>query len=214
MRSKIIEWIRKILIRTILPIRKRKELFLSQFYFSIAFRISLNYLRLLIINAVIFIFLFIGVYLGVALFDHTDMKKDFIADIKSEQAFILKEGLNTYTNNGFEVRIAESKSKQVVYDDIALNISKKNLLFNRIYYDTIEGESYLIVTDRDSCTINGVKYNLYFQYDLSNEREQLGRLLPFVIILLAFMTACVIIYAKKGDEKLFTPIKDMSKLAN
>jgi signal transduction histidine kinase len=28
------------------------------------------------------------------------------------------------------------------------------------------------------------------------------------------MTACVIIYAKKGDEKLFTPIRDMSKLAN
>jgi signal transduction histidine kinase len=214
MRSNIIEWIRKILIRTILPIRKRKELFLSQFYFSIAFRISLNYLRLLIINAVIFVFLFIGVYLGVALFDHTDMKKDFIADIKSEKAFILKEGLNTYSNNGFEVRIAESKSKQVVYDDIAFNISKENLLFNRIYYNTIEGESYLIITDRDSCTINGVKYNLYFQYDLSNEREQLGRLLPFVIILLAFMTACVIIYAKKGDEKLFTPIRDMSKLAN
>ncbi|HAB60460.1 MAG TPA: hypothetical protein DCE48_07120, partial [Lachnospiraceae bacterium] len=78
MRSKIVEWIRKLLIRTVLPLRKRMGLFFSQFYFSIAFRISLNYLRLLIINSVVFCFLFIGVYLGIAAFDNNTLEKQII----------------------------------------------------------------------------------------------------------------------------------------
>lgn len=50
MKSKIVEWIRQILIKTILPFRRRREEFLSQFRFSIEFRISLKYFKLLVIN--------------------------------------------------------------------------------------------------------------------------------------------------------------------
>lgn len=63
MEHKIIEWIRRILIKTILPFRKRKEKFLSQFRFSIEFRISFQYAWLLIIiGAILFIPTAIVVY--------------------------------------------------------------------------------------------------------------------------------------------------------
>ena len=54
MKNRLVEAIRQLLIKIILPLRKKKETFLGQFRFSIEFRISLQYLKLLLINGVIF----------------------------------------------------------------------------------------------------------------------------------------------------------------
>lgn len=211
----MVEWIRKLLIRTVLPIRKRRELFFSQFYFSIAFRISLNYLRLLIINSVVFCFLFIGVYLGIAAFDNNRLEKQMVLSLENEEISITDlEERNPYYTEGMSLTIINDDTKEVVFNDTVYNIERRNTLFDRVFYGNIEGQKVLIIKDNQSVKIGGSNYTLYFQFDLSGEHLLLSRLLPFVILLLAIFTASVIIYGKKGDEKLFLPIKDMSRLAN
>ena len=211
----MVEWIRKLLISTVLPLRKRWELFISQFYFSIAFRISLNYLRLLIINSVVFCFLFIGVYLGIAAFDNNTLEKQMVLSLENEEISITDlEETNPYYSEGLSLKIKNEDTKEVVFNDTAYNIEKRNSLFDKVFYGNVEGQKVLIVKDKQSVKIGDSNYTLYFQFDLSGEHLLLSRLLPFVILLLAIFTGCVIIYGKKGDEKLFLPIKDMSKLAN
>lgn len=211
----MVEWIRKLLIRTVLPIRKRRELFFSQFYFSIAFRISLNYLRLLIINSVVFCFLFIGVYLGIAAFDNNRLEKQMVLSLENKEINITDlEERNPYYAEGMSLKIINDDTKEVVFNDTVYNIERRNTLFDRVFYGNIEGQKVLIIKDKQSVKIDGSNYTLYFQFDLSGEHLLLSRLLPFVILLLAIFTASVIIYGKKGDEKLFLPIKDMSRLAN
>lgn len=215
MRSKIVEWIRKLLIRTVLPLRKRMGLFFSQFYFSIAFRISLNYLRLLIINSVVFCFLFVGVYLGIAAFDNNTLKKQIILKLENEEISIADlEDRNPYYSEGLSLRITNEATKEVVFNDTLYNIEKRNSIFNKVFYGDIEGKKLLVVKDNQKIKIGDSYYTLYFQFDLSGERLLLSRLVPFVILLLAIFTGSVIVYGKKGDEKLFLPLKDMSRLAN
>lgn len=215
MRSKIVEWIRKLLIRTVLPLRKRMGLFFSQFYFSIAFRISLNYLRLLIINSVVFCFLFIGVYLGIAAFDNNTLEKQIILKLENEEISLADlEDRNPYYSEGLSLRITNEATKEVVFNDTLYNIEKRNSIFNKVFYGDIEGKKLLVVKDNQKIKIGDSYYTLYFQFDLSGERLLLSRLVPFVILLLAIFTGSVIVYGKKGDEKLFLPLKDMSRLAN
>lgn len=215
MRSKIVEWIRKLLIRTVLPLRKRMGLFFSQFYFSIAFRISLNYLRLLIINSVVFCLLFVGVYLGIAAFDNNTLEKQIIFKLENEEISIADlEDRNPYYSEGLSLRITDEATKEVVFNDTLYNIEKRNSIFNKVFYGDIEGKKLLVVKDKQKIKIGDSNYTLYFQFDLSGERLLLSRLVPFVILLLAIFTGSVIVYGKKGDEKLFFPLKDMSRLAN
>ena len=214
MRSKIVEWIRKLLIRTVLPLRKRMGLFFSQFYFSIAFRISLNYLRLLIINSVVFCFLFVGVYLGISAFDNNTLEKQMILKLENEEISIADlEDRNPYYSEGLSLRITNEATKEVVFNDTLYNIEKRNSIFNRVFYGDIDGKKILVVKDKQKVKIGDSNYTLYFQFDLSSERLLLSRLVPFVILLLAIFTGSVIVYGKKGDEKLFLPLKDMSRLA-
>ena len=215
MRSKIVEWIRKLLIRTVLPLRKRMGLFFSQFYFSIAFRISLNYLRLLIINSVVFCFLFVGVYLGISAFDNNTLEKQMILKLENEEISIADlEDRNPYYSEGLSLRITNEATKEVVFNDTLYNIEKRNSIFNKVFYGNIEGKKILVVKDKQKVKIGDSNYTLHFQFDLSSERLLLSRLVPFVILLLAIFTGSVIVYGKKGDEKLFLPLKDMSRLAN
>lgn len=215
MRSKIVEWIRKLLIRTVLPLRKRMGLFFSQFYFSIAFRISLNYLRLLIINSVVFCFLFVGVYLGIAAFDNNTLEKQMILKLENEEISIADlEDRNPYYSEGLSLRITNEATKEVVFNDTLYNIEKRNSIFNKVFYGNIEGKKILVVKDKQKVKIGDSNYTLHFQFDLSSERLLLIRLVPFVILLLGIFTGSVIVFGKKGDEKLFLPLKDMSRLAN
>ena len=168
MRSKIVEWIRKLLIRTVLPLRKRMGLFFSQFYFSIAFRISLNYLRLLIINSVVFCLLFVGVYLGIAAFDNNTLEKQIIFKLENEEISIADlEDRNPYYSEGLSLRITDEATKEVVFNDTLYNIEKRNSIFNKVFYGDIEGKKLLVVKDKQKIKIGDSNYTLYFQFDLS-----------------------------------------------
>lgn len=49
MKDRVVEWIRQLLIKTVIPFRKRKAIFLSKFRFSMSFRITFHFFWLLIL---------------------------------------------------------------------------------------------------------------------------------------------------------------------
>lgn len=62
MNNKKVEWIRQLLIKTVLPIEKKKEEFLSNIRFSIGFRISLHYLLLFALNGIVFLGIIVALF--------------------------------------------------------------------------------------------------------------------------------------------------------
>ena len=72
MKERAIEALRQLLIRTVLPFRKKREQFLSKFRFSIVFRIGLNYTKLFLIYGILFLMAFIVLFIVVEA--HSKMK--------------------------------------------------------------------------------------------------------------------------------------------
>lgn len=63
MKDKIIELIRQCLLKTIVPFKKRVDQSLSQFHFSIAFRIAFYYVRLFVCYGIVFFVVVYAVYI-------------------------------------------------------------------------------------------------------------------------------------------------------
>lgn len=86
MRETCIEFIRKILIKTVLPMRKRREKFLSKFHFSIGFRISFHYFMLLTLLGV---FIFVPL---MVLFYKTDLEEyHLVFHIFGQEFYVILE---------------------------------------------------------------------------------------------------------------------------
>lgn len=65
MKNKFIETLRNFLQKTWLPLKKKRDAFVGRLRLSMSLRISLNYLKLMVVNGVIFMGVFLILYLNV-----------------------------------------------------------------------------------------------------------------------------------------------------
>lgn len=83
MKDKIIELIRQCLLKTIVPLKQRTDRFLSQFHFSIAFRIAFYYVRLFVCYGIVFFVIVYAVYIRVESNGYTEYAKERIEALQS-----------------------------------------------------------------------------------------------------------------------------------
>lgn len=223
MKHKNIELIRQILIKTILPIRKKKEEFLSNFRFSIVFRITINYLRLLVFYGVLFMVLFSFLFLGLKTNHYIDLGNNLM-DTLSSNKFFLDETLTTFNNDNYNInpyedqclnmRITNSDTKEILYSDINFDVSNKKSFFHHVFYKRDNGVNRLIFYLNKEYIINESKYNVYFQFNLTQNSVDLVSLLPGMIIIYLFIIFLILHSGKRGNAKLFAVIKAMSATTN
>lgn len=223
MKYKIIEFIRQILIKTILPLRKKKKEFLSNFRFSIIFRISVNYFWLLIFYGALFMLLFSLLYLGIETSNYMDMGDDVINNLSANhmrlEETLYTNGnddfkLNPYDGQGLNMAITDSNSKEVIYSDIEFDASNKKSFFHHIFYEKNKGINSLIFYTNKHYVLNERNYNVYFQFDLTENSIELMTLLPGMILIYLFIVYLILHSGKRGNAKLFSIIKAMSATTN
>lgn len=238
--TKLIEVIRWVLIKTVLPIRKKKEKFLSQFRFSIVFRIALNYLALLVTNSFFILIIFVILFLKIEINDYSSRAEDIRTSLETGKMTVNKyklsknpkspaeqidsifefarkqEQVNPYIEDGLSLRITkyEKNRKEVIYTDIDFDISKNKKFINHIYYNAHKAKTRLIVNESMKYTVDGHNYTIYFQYNLSNSYNKLIKLVTGLAIIMFVMVLFTIKSAKKGNLKLLEPLDKMSKIAN
>lgn len=225
MKHKIVEFIRQILIKTVLPFRKRKEEFLSKFRFSIAFRISVNYFKLLILYGILFLALFSILFLGIETKHFIDSGEEIVTTLLTDTGALNVnlpynespeqfEILNPYHDEGLSIRITNSHTNDILYNDINFELVKEKSFFHHIFYEKDKGENGLVCFYDKEYVVNDILYIGYFQIDLTKNSLDVMSLLPGVS-LIYLLISCLIIYSgKKGDAKLFAIIKTMSATTN
>jgi two-component system sensor histidine kinase ArlS len=207
MGQKLLEIVRKILRRIILPIRKKKEKWLSNFRLSMAFRISMAYLRLMLTHGLLFMIGFFLIFMFSEKTGFDQMAGDFIGLVESEG---LGNAANPYYAQGLSVKITREKTDIELYDDIAFS-PEKEFVYG-IYFDSTAG--MLIINDKKNFTLNDVKYNALFQYNMSKSYERFLSLSWKLVLLYLFIVSLVIRKGKRSDVKLFEPVRIMSAQAN
>lgn len=215
MKNKIKEILKLLLAKVILPIHKKIEEWLGNFRFSIAFRISLHYLKLLLISGVFFM---IGIVFLYYFVEYKSMNDRVLTAIKN----IEEEGKTNeiIINNPFYIDditfCLTNKNNQIIYNDIMKDISEEKNYINHIYYNK-EGSIFnptIIIYDSKDVIMGGKTYRLYIQYDMSYSTEKVVWLLGSVGVLYLILVYFIIRRGKVSDLKLLEPINDMSATAN
>lgn len=210
MNEKLLEVVRNILRKIILPIRKKREEWLSSFRLSMAFRISLAYLRLLLTHGVLFMmgFFLIFMYTEKSNYDH------IAGDIISVyQENIDTECVNPYLIHGISVRIINKETREKIYDDISFLTDKKYYFFG-VHFDQKSKLHTLVINAKKEFIKANTRYEAWFQYDLTDSYIRFWTLAWKMIILYLFIVFLIIRKGKRSDMKLFEPVRVMSAIAN
>lgn len=211
MKDKAVGLIRGVLRKIILPFRKRRETFLSSFRFSMAFRISMAYLKLLLTHGILFMAGFFLLYMSSEKINFDRMAKDIVTSIKEEGG---TECVNPYYMQGLSMRIEIEENNIEIYDDNEELPSTNKTFFHSIHFNRKSKTKILIVNNNMSFEINGKDYQAFFQYDMSRSYQNFLALLWKMTLLYLIMVALIIRKGIRSDVKLFEPVRIMSATAN
>ena len=205
------EAIRTFLRRTVLPLRRKREEWLSNFRLSIAFRISMAYLKLLLTHGVLFMFGFFLIFMLTQKDNYIGMSEEIVQRINT---FGIENLSNPYADHGFTMKLTNKQTKELIYDDIAYNPREENKFFYGIHMDLSNAKYAIVINDDRSFTIDDIEYEGRFQYNLTEGYESFQAILWKLIILYLIIVAMIIRKGKNSDIMLLEPIRIMSATAN
>ena len=133
MKERAIEALRQLLIRTVLPFRKKREQFLSKFRFSIVFRIGLNYTKLFLIYGILFLMAFIVLFILVEAHSKMKLASAYMEETKKIGALDVSHSDGYFDGLGVTLQIRKIGNGQSVYDNTGEE-SSRAYLFQWISY--------------------------------------------------------------------------------
>lgn len=211
MRKFLLETVRSILRKIILPIRKKREKWLSNFRLSMAFRISMAYLKLLLTHGLLFMTVFFFLYMFSEKAEYDNKAGNIISAVKEKGIDRVE---NPYFLMGISFKITEKETGKELFNDIVLNSLIRKEFFYGVYFDHKNKISILVIDDIKTFTANGIKYKAEFEYDLTDSYLRFLSLLWKVAILYLLIVIMIIRKGKRSDVRLFEPLRIMSATAN
>lgn len=208
MKDKLIEWIRQLLIKTVLPFRRKKEQILSKFRFSIVFRIGLNYLRLFVIYGALFLLAFIGIFVLVEGRAKIGLSRQYLETAKAEGELDLNHVDGYFDGLGVTVRITDESGKSVQFDNTGEEAGR-TYLFKWISY--LRKEGHLTLRREETLTVGTETYRFVFFINLDTAEEQLRHLLVPMMMMMALMILFIIKSSEEENRQLLEPINRMVK---
>jgi len=209
--DKIVEIVRNILRKIILPIRKKKEEWLSSFRLSMAFRISMAYLKLLLTYGLLFMIGFFFIYMYSEKVNYDQMASELLSIYQKN---IAADYVNPYLTSGLTVDITEKETGEVMYSDITFRPeSDKDFIFG-IHFSQRSRFHILIISTKKDFVKDNTRYVAKFQYDLTKSYENFFELAWKMVLLYLFIVFLIIRKGKRSDNKLFEPLRVMSATAN
>ncbi|MDF2512518.1 MAG: hypothetical protein K0S04_2384 [Herbinix sp.] len=211
MKEYLIELIRNVLRKIVLPFRRKKEKWLGSLRFSIAFRISMAYCKLLLTHGLIFILGFILIYMYSEKIYLDRMADTLVTTISKEEG---KNIFNPYLDQGLTVRIVDKNTYVDYYKDCENDLDDNKKFTFGIHYDWKNNLNILIIKSQRELRIGDRAYVAQFRYDLSDSYIKCIDLAWKLTLLYLFIVFLVIRKGKQSDIKLFEPVRVMSATAN
>ncbi len=211
MKEQLVELIRNILRKIVLPFRRKKEKWLGSLRFSMAFRISMAYCKLLLTHGILFIVGFFLIYMYSEKTNFDRMADTLVSNIVKEEG---GQVFNPYLDQGLTVRILEKDTYVDYYKDCENDLYDNKKFTFGIHYEWQSNLNILIVKSQREFLIGGRAYVAQFRYDLSDSYLKCLDLAWKITLLYLLIIYLVIRKGKQSDIKLFEPVRVMSATAN
>lgn len=220
MKERMIEGIRQLLIKTVLPFRKKKEEFLSKLRLSLTFRIAVNYAKLFIINGIILALLFGLLFIVYWDYEYSS-KVDEVTQIIKDNIEVLTNAdksddgiINPYYHEGIEIRITDEDDDKVIYDDSKYDMGKKVNFLNKVYINRSGNDREMYIYRKSVIETKKGNYKLEFANDFSGQYSVYVKIVPFMIVVIFLLAIVMSISGSTQLQFIMNPIKKMSEAAN
>lgn len=213
MKRKFVEAVRSLLIKTVLPVRKKKEAFLGKLRLSMTYRIAWNNLKLMLLNGILFFIIFQIIYISVERSSYQEFAEAVVVNLETFADDFGKQ-INPYTKQGIYLRLTEQETGKEVYNDITLPLDEMKNYFKFIYFKPSHKECRLVLEDTMEFIQNGQKYIAWFYYNMTGEYQKMWRMvwnMGFVYLVLILF---IILEGRRDSARMLIPIKEMSETVN
>lgn len=188
---------------------------MGNFRFSIAFRISLYYLKSLVINGLFFMILFSVLYFSIEYKSNKVKVEDMIAEYVNNGMLPISEyEKNPLYEDGTTIKIVDRDTRKIIFSDIERDITDKKIFMKHVFYERTENAFDFLLMDIIVATIKDKTYDIYIQYDLVDSKEKFNMLIVGVTGLYLLLIYVIVRQGRKSDLKLLQPITEMSEIAN
>ncbi len=232
MSDKLVTGLRKVLTRTVIPLRKKCDEIVQTFFLSMSFRIAFYYVRLFIVFGVLFFAAVYALYLEVEISRYNSWADTIVDGLQSGQVSLerTKEShvsseidsylermyqvsVNPYQSKGINIRIYDKASAKAVYDDIKMDVENDQQIFKSLSYD-YQKNGRIIIKKNRTCFYQNQEYDIYLQFDITDSINGLHKFILFLMFIYWIFVCLVAKYGQHGINKLLQPIKNMSATAN
>lgn len=202
---------RQFLLKTWVPLKKKKDALIGRMRLSMSYRITLNYLKLMILNGVIFMGVFLLLYMNVQTEEYRKLAVQVAAELP--QGLDKENWSNPYEDRGVHVLVREKESGTVLYDDTDFTV-KGFLFFKNLHIEPSNETHKVVINDTMEFTWHELKCEAVFSYNMTEDYERMWRLVFNMILLYALIVYFILREARGQNEKMLAPIQEMSDTVN
>ena len=194
-----------------MPLKKKRDALIGRLRLSMSYRITLNYLKLMIINGIIFMAVFLVLYLNVQIEEYRNLAEEIVAELKQE--FVPDKQINPYTERGVHVMIRRKESQEILYDDTEF-IVKGFLFFKNLHIEPSNEQHKIVINETFLFETDDGNYEAVFSYNMTKDYNRMWKLVLNMILLYAVIVYFILREARAQNVKMLAPIQEMSDTVN
>ncbi len=209
----MIEKIRQLLIKTVLPIRKKKEEFSGKLRLSMTYRIAWNTLKLMVVNGILFFLIFLILYISVERSSYRELAESIVVNLETFADDFGNE-INPYRDKGIYLKLTKKQTQETIYSDIIIPLEDLKNYFKFIYYTPKQTSYRLVLEDTMEFFQGGQEYLAWFYYDMTKEYKKMLHLVWNMVFVYLVLILFIVLEGRRDSIKMLIPIQEMSETVN
>lgn len=198
--------------KTVFSVRRTLEEQKSKIRLSLTLRISWNYVKLLLLNGVVFFAVFAVLYIGEEKKDYTERAETMVIQIERKAKNVI-DAIQRQSDMTFRIL---DKDGKLLYQDTCFHKeqqfhSKREELISPVAIDLFGEQQSLIVMEAFDTILAGQTCEIQFEYNMTHILPHMNSLFAKLFFVYLILTFFIILESKNNNEKILQPIQDLSQ---
>ena len=184
----------------------------KNFRFSLSFRVSLNYLRIFLLNGIIFFFILGFLYVHEEMKPARNVVEQMVVLLEMDEKKFVEYIVNEKPQNLAVFWKDEDEIRQL-YADGDEKWEEYRYIFGYCHLERKNGEWKLLIRDKQNVFRNGENYEITFYYDVSDSVEKSSSFLGSASFLYLVLMLFIIWESRRDNKRIFKPISNLTEMA-
>lgn len=185
---------------------------IKNFRFSLSLRVSLNYLRLFLVNGIFFFFILGFLYLRVEMKPTMENAEKMLVLLEMDDNKFVEYAVSEQPQN-MEVVWKDGTEVTVIYSDGDKDRQQYSYLFGAFHIRRENKEWKLFIHDKQDLFRNGRKYEVHFYYDVSEGLQKVSSFLKNASLVYFVLMLFIVWESRRDNKRIFRPVYNLTEMA-